>query len=171
MVLILFGCGSVAIKVLFGSNPPIPGEVVMGGYTNVVLGWGLAVTFGVYISGTISGGHLNPAVTIALAATTRFPWSKVLHYIVAQFAGAFIAALLLFVTYHAKGILVEAGKQAEAHDERALGQPLAAFAVGAAFVDRHLGAGNDAEDDNGLSAIGSRGAARRPPSGLKSRTR
>jgi glycerol uptake facilitator protein len=107
MVLILFGCGSVAMVVLFGSSPPIPGEVVKGGYTNIVLGWGLAVTFGIYVAGTISGAHLNPAVTIALAATKRFPWAKAPHYIVAQFAGAFAGALLLFVTYHAKWILVD----------------------------------------------------------------
>ena len=96
MVLILFGCGSVAMVVLFGSAPPIPGEVVKGGYTNIVLGWGLAVTFGIYVAGTISGAHLNPAVTIALAATKRFPWSKAPHYIVAQFAGAFAAAFFAF---------------------------------------------------------------------------
>jgi glycerol uptake facilitator protein len=107
MVLILFGDGVVAMVVLFGHNPPIPGEVVMGGYTNVILGWGLAVTFGIYVAGTISGAHLNPAVTLALAATKRFPWSKVLHYVVAQFAGAFVAALLLFINYHAKWILVD----------------------------------------------------------------
>jgi glycerol uptake facilitator protein len=107
MVLILFGDGVVAMVVLFGHNPPIPGEVVYGGYTNVILGWGLAVTFGIYVAGTISGAHLNPAVTLALAATKRFPWSKVLHYIVAQFAGAFVAALLLFINYHAKWILVD----------------------------------------------------------------
>ena len=104
MVLILFGCGSVAMVVLFASEPPIPGEIVKGGYTNIVLGWGLAVTFAIYIAGTVSGAHINPAVTIALAATRRFPWSKAPHYIIAQFAGAFAGALLLFVTYHAKWI-------------------------------------------------------------------
>src|SRR3954447_309247 len=88
MVLILFGCGSVAMKVLFATVPAIPGEVVMGGYTNIILGWGLAVTMGIYVSGTISGAHLTPAVTIAMAATGRFPWHKSLHYILAQFAGA-----------------------------------------------------------------------------------
>src|ERR1700722_5437373 len=92
MVLILFGCGSVAMVVLFPSNPPVAGEVVKGGYTNIVLGWGLAVTFGIYIAGTISGAHLNPAVTLALAATKRFPWSKVPHYILGEFAGAFAGA-------------------------------------------------------------------------------
>jgi glycerol uptake facilitator protein len=103
MVLILFGDGVVAMVVLFGDK--IAGSA--GGYTNIVLGWGLAVTFGIYVAGTVSGAHLNPAVTLALAATKRFPWSKVVHYIVAQFAGAFVAALLLFVNYHPKWIQVD----------------------------------------------------------------
>ncbi len=109
MVLILFGDGVVAMVVLFASHPAIPGEVVKGGYTNVVLGWGLAVTFGIYIAGTISGAHLNPAVTLALAATKRFPWAKVPHYILGEFAGAFAGALLLFIVYHAKWIQVDPG--------------------------------------------------------------
>jgi glycerol uptake facilitator protein len=109
MVLILFGCGSVAMVVLFGSNPPIPGEVVKGGYTNIVLGWGLAVTMGIYIAGTISGAHLNPAVTVSLASTGRFPWSKCVHYILAQFAGAFCGAALVFGVYYAKWITVDPG--------------------------------------------------------------
>ncbi len=108
MVLILFGCGSVAMVVLFAStDPKIPGEVVKGGYTNIVLGWGLAVTMGIYIAGTISGAHLNPAVTISLAATGRFPWSKCLHYIIAQFAGAFAGAALVFAVYYAKWLTAD----------------------------------------------------------------
>jgi glycerol uptake facilitator protein len=107
MVLILFGCGSVAMVVLFGDNPPIPGEVVKGGYTNIVLGWGLAVTFGIYISGTISGAHLNPAVTLAMAVTKRMPWAKVPHYILGQFIGAFIGAGLMFAVYYPKWSLVD----------------------------------------------------------------
>ena len=90
MVLILFGCGSVAMVVLFGSNPAIPGEVVKGGYTNICLGWGLAVTFGIYIAGTISGAHLNPAITLALAVVGKFAWSDVPRYVGAQFIGAFL---------------------------------------------------------------------------------
>ena len=93
--------------VLFGSNPPIPGEVVKGGYTNITLGWGLAVTFGIYIAGTISGAHMNPAVTIAMAATGRMPWSKVPHYVLAQFIGAFLGAALMFAVYYPKWILVD----------------------------------------------------------------
>jgi glycerol uptake facilitator protein len=100
MVLILLGCGSVAMAVLFATIPAIPGEVVKGGYTNIVLGWGLGVTMGIYISGTISGAHLNPAVTLAFAVTGRFAWSKCLHYISAQFLGAFIGAAIVFAVYH-----------------------------------------------------------------------
>ncbi len=107
LVLILFGVGSVAMVVLFGSNPPIPGEVVKGGYTNIVLGWGLAVTFGIYIAGTISGAHLNPAVTLAMAATRRMPWWKVPHYMIAQFLGAFTGAALVFANYYGKWVLVD----------------------------------------------------------------
>ncbi len=109
LVLILFGTGCVAMVVLFGSNPPIPGEVVKGGYTNIVLGWGLAVTFGIYIAGTISGAHLNPAVTLAMAATKRMPWSKVPHYILAQFLGAFVGAALVFAVYYPKWMVADPG--------------------------------------------------------------
>ena len=107
MVLILFGCGCVAMVVLFGSTPSVPGEVVKGGYTNICLGWGLAVTFGIYIAGTVSGAHLNPAVTLAMCATKRMPWTKAPHYILGQFLGAFAAAALVFAVYYPKWIMVD----------------------------------------------------------------
>lgn len=109
MVVIMFGCGVVAMVVLFGSTPVIPGEVVKGGYTNIVLGWGLAVTMGIYIAGSISGAHLNPAVTIALAVTKRFPWHKCGYYILAQCLGAFVGAAVVFAVYYAKWIQVDPG--------------------------------------------------------------
>ena len=98
MVLILFGNGVVAMVVLFGTG--LPGEIVKGGYTNITLAWGLAVTMGIYIAGKISGAHLNPAVTITLAALRGFPWVKVLPYCIVQIAGAFVAAALVFWNYH-----------------------------------------------------------------------
>jgi glycerol uptake facilitator protein len=98
MVLILFGDGVVAMVVLFGHS--LPGEIVNGGYTNITLAWGLAVTMGIYLAGRISGAHLNPAVTIALAAFRGFPWMKVIPYSIAQIAGAFVAAALVFWNYH-----------------------------------------------------------------------
>jgi glycerol uptake facilitator protein len=96
-VLILFGTGVVAMVVLFPSNTP--GAAVHGGYTNITLGWGLAVTMGLYISGKVSGGHLNPAVTLTLAVFRDFPWRKVLPYSLAQTAGAFLAAALVYRNY------------------------------------------------------------------------
>ncbi|MDP8982145.1 MAG: aquaporin family protein [Acidobacteriota bacterium] len=98
MVLILFGTGVVAMVILFGHG--LPAEVVNGGYTNITLGWGLGVTMGIYVAGKISGAHLNPAVTITLAAFRGFPWVKVIPYCIAQTAGAFVAAALVFWNYH-----------------------------------------------------------------------
>lgn len=97
-VLMLFGTGVVAMVQLFGAG--IPGEIVKGGYTNITIAWGIAVTMGIYISGKISGGHLNPAVTIALAVFRGFKWRKVAPYIAVQVLGAFCAAALVFWNYH-----------------------------------------------------------------------
>ena len=96
-VLILFGTGVVAMVVLFPARNP--GETVHGGYTNITLGWGLGVTMGIYVAGKVSGAHLNPAVTLALAAFRGFPWRKVAPYCLAQTAGAFAAAALVFLNY------------------------------------------------------------------------
>jgi glycerol uptake facilitator protein len=98
LVLILFGNGVVAMVVLFGHN--LPGEIVNGGYTNITVAWGLAVTMGIYVAGKTTGAHLNPAVTVALAAFRGFPWRKVIPYSIAQTAGAFVAAALVFWNYH-----------------------------------------------------------------------
>jgi len=96
-VLILFGSGVVAMVVLFPSNNSA--AVVHGGFTNITLGWGLAVTMGIYVSGKVSGGHLNPAVTLTLAVFRGFPWRKVLPFFFAQTAGAFLAAALVYWNY------------------------------------------------------------------------
>ena len=96
-VLILFGTGVVAMVVLFPTSNP--GESVHGGYTNITLGWGLAVTMGIYVAGKISGAHLNPAVTLSVAVFRDFPWRKVLPYSIAQTAGAFLAAALVYKNY------------------------------------------------------------------------
>src|SRR5271165_6636472 len=96
-VLILFGAGVVAMVVLFPSKNP--GETIHGGYTNITIGWGLAVTMGIYIAGRISGAHLNPAVTVSMAIYRGFEWRKVIPYIFAQTLGAFLAAALVFWNY------------------------------------------------------------------------
>ena len=87
LVLIALGDGVVAMVTLFGSGAQ--GEVVKGGYTNVTLGWGLAVLMGILVAGRVSGAHLNPAVTLTLAVFRGFPWGKVFPFTLAQVAGAF----------------------------------------------------------------------------------
>jgi MIP family channel proteins len=90
-ILIAFGVGVVAQTVLSkGAN---------GSYLAINLGWGLAVMLGVFASGGVSGAHLNPAVTVALAVTRGFAWSKVGPYIAAQMLGAFAAAAIVYLTY------------------------------------------------------------------------
>jgi glycerol uptake facilitator protein len=97
LVLITLGDGVVAMVVLFGTGAA--GEVVKGGYTNITLGWGLAVLMGICVAGRISGAHLNPAVTLTMALFRDFPWSRVAPYIAAQVAGAFAGAALVYVNY------------------------------------------------------------------------
>ncbi|MFF0309922.1 MIP/aquaporin family protein [Streptosporangium sp. NPDC004379] len=88
-ILILFGVGVVAQVV----------AAHIGDHDSVSWAWGLGVTFGVYTAGRISGAHLNPAVTVALAVFKGFSWRRVLPYCVAQIAGAFVAALLVRWNY------------------------------------------------------------------------
>lgn len=90
-VLIVFGCGSVAQVLLSGHDN--------GEYLSINLGWALGVTLGVYVAGGVSGAHLNPAVTVALAVRRGFPWRKVGPYCLAQLAGAFAASAVVYVTY------------------------------------------------------------------------
>src|SRR5581483_68195 len=66
---------------------------------NITLGWGLAVLMGLCVAGRVSGGHLNPAVTLSLAVFRDFPWRKVLPYTAAQLAGAFAGAALVYANY------------------------------------------------------------------------
>lgn len=90
-VLIVFGCASVA-QVLLSRQ-------ANGQYLSINVGWALGVVFGVYVAGGVSGGHLNPAVTVALAVLRRFPWRKVVPYSLAQLAGAFAAAAVVYAVY------------------------------------------------------------------------
>lgn len=90
-ILLLFGSAVVAQVVLSGS--------ANGTYLSINLAWGLAVTMAIYVSAGVSGAHLNPAVTVALAVHRGFAWSKVAPYCLAQTAGAFAGAAVTFLTY------------------------------------------------------------------------
>ena len=90
-ILIVFGVGVVAQVVL--------SRAAAGSYLSINIAWGLAVTMGCYVAAGVTGAHLNPAVTLALAVHRRFPWRKVMPYSVAQTAGAFLAAAVVYLTY------------------------------------------------------------------------
>jgi glycerol uptake facilitator protein len=92
MILIFFGVGVVAQVVTAPDGS-------LGDHDSISWGWGIGVILGVYVAARLSGGHINPAVTIALAAFKGFPWRKVLPYSLAQTAGAFVAALIIRFTY------------------------------------------------------------------------
>jgi glycerol uptake facilitator protein len=93
MFLIVLGDGVVAAVVLNKSKAENSGWIV------ITTGWAMAVAIGVYIAGRISGGHINPAVTLALAAIGKFPWSQVPKYLAAQFLGAFLGAIIVWLAY------------------------------------------------------------------------
>lgn len=92
-ILVLFGDGVVASTVLKKSK----GE--NGGWVVITMAWGLAVMLGVFIAGPYSGAHLNPAVTLGLAAAGTFSWALVLPYIVAQMLGGLLGAVLVYLYY------------------------------------------------------------------------
>lgn len=100
MVLILFGTGVVAMAVAgLPQSGRGDGIVSDADWLLITFGWGMAVVMGVYVAGGISGAHINPAVTIALAVRRGFPWNKVPGYIGAQILGAFVGAAIVFANY------------------------------------------------------------------------
>ncbi len=91
-VLIVFGVGVVAQTILSGGTA--------GTTLSINIGWGLAVAMGCYVAAGVTGAHINPAVTLALAVHRGFPWRKVAPYVGGQLAGAFIASVVVYVTYY-----------------------------------------------------------------------
>jgi len=101
-ILILLGDGVVANV---GLAPRLAGNAY--NWNTITIGWAFAVIIAVYVSGGVSGAHLNPAVTLGLAFGRGFPWKKVIPFIVAQMIGAFLGALAVYLVY--RDGLVEAG--------------------------------------------------------------
>jgi glycerol uptake facilitator protein len=94
-ILIYFGDGVVAAVLLAKSKAQNAGWIV------ITTGWALAVAMAVYAVGQFSGAHINPAVTIGLATVDGLPWGDVPIYILGQFVGAFIGAVLVYLSYYA----------------------------------------------------------------------
>ena len=93
MLLIILGDGVVANVVLNRSKGQNSGWIV------ITVGWAVAVAMAVYAVGRLSGAHLNPAVTIALAVTGSFSWAEVPSYVAAQMIGAFLGAVVVWLAY------------------------------------------------------------------------
>jgi glycerol uptake facilitator protein len=90
-MLVFFGCGSIAGAVLMGAQV---------GIFQVAIVWGIGIAAAIHLTGSLSGAHLNPAVTIAFAAWADFPWKNVPRYVFAQFCGAFVASAALYICFH-----------------------------------------------------------------------
>ncbi|WP_373470930.1 MIP/aquaporin family protein [Carnobacterium alterfunditum] len=93
MILVLLGDGVVAAVSLKKS------KAEGAGWVAITLGWGAAVTIGVYVAGSMGPAHINPAVTLAMAIIGNFEWALVIPFILAQTAGAFVGAGLVWLTY------------------------------------------------------------------------
>ena len=89
-ILVFFGCGSVATAVLTGAQV---------GIFQVAIVWGIGIATAIYLTGSLSGAHLNPAITVAMAVWRDFSWSQVPRYIFAQFAAALAASAALYAIY------------------------------------------------------------------------
>jgi glycerol uptake facilitator protein len=89
-ILVLFGCGSVAVAVLFGEY----NSIFQIGFV-----WGIGVTLGIYLTRHLSNAHLNPAVTLAMVVGRRMSAGKIPVYLGAQFFGAFLAGWVIFLLF------------------------------------------------------------------------
>jgi glycerol uptake facilitator protein len=89
-LLVLFGCGSVCASVTTGAQV---------GVFQVAIVWGLGIAIAIHLTASLSGAHLNPAVTLSMAVWKRFPWRQVVPYLLIQLAGAFAGAAVLFAVF------------------------------------------------------------------------
>lgn len=89
-LLVLFGCGSVAVSILFGAY---------NGILQIAMVWGVGVTLAIYLTRHLSCAHLNPAVSLSMVVGGRMSVRKLPVYLIAQFAGAFLAGLVVYVLF------------------------------------------------------------------------
>ncbi len=100
-ILIIFGDGVVANTILKGTKGS------GGGWIVITFGWGMGVFVAVFTVASYSGAHINPAVTVALAAGGEFSWALVPGYVLAQVAGGFVGGVLVWLFYRQHFLLTE----------------------------------------------------------------
>lgn len=98
-LLVFFGCGSVCAAVLTGAQV---------GVFQVAIVWGLGIATAIYLTGALSGAHLNPAVTLSAAVWNGFPWRRVPGYWLAQMTGAIAASAVLYLVFGGALVAYEA---------------------------------------------------------------
>ena len=139
VVLLAFGAGVVAVAVVgltqSGRTPTIFAGA--GGWLLITWGWAMAVAMAVYVAGGVTGAHLNPAVTFAFAVRGDFPWKKVLPYWVAQIAGAFGGAAIVYADYYPA---INMWNATHAVVSRAQPGGMTTFSIFATFPARYYGA-------------------------------
>ncbi|MCG2621014.1 aquaporin family protein [Arthrobacter sp. I2-34] len=123
-VLVLFGAGSVLAALTAGR-----GELTYPGVGFIALSFAIAIAVAIYAFLAVSGAHINPAVTIALAATRRFPWGGLLPYLAAQLMGAVVGSLLLVAVFGSRAVDFGGGATVLG-PEVSYGQGIVAEAVG-----------------------------------------
>jgi glycerol uptake facilitator protein len=123
-ILVLFGAGSVVAALTLGG-----GELDYAGLGMVAITFALAIALAIYAFGNTSGAHLNPAVTVSLAAVGRFPWSEVPAYIGAQLAGGLVGAALIWAAFGGDAVDLGMGQTSIADGTNYL-QAIVAEAIG-----------------------------------------
>ena len=139
-VLIAFGTGVVAVAVV---GLTMSGRTLVifqgaGGWLLITWGWAMAVVMAVYVAGGVSGAHLNPAVSFAQALRGVFPWKKVIPYSIAQTAGAFCGAAIVYADYYKA---IDAWNLANHVASRGATGGMTTFSIFATFPAKYFGGG------------------------------
>jgi glycerol uptake facilitator protein len=144
-LLVIFGAGAVVAALEVGH-----GQLDYAGLGIIALSFALVIAAAVYMFGTTSGAHINPAVTFSLAVVRRFPWVEVIPYVIAQLAGALAGAVLINAIFgsHASDLNVSGGTivgagftKAQAAVAEGLGTFLLVSTIMALAVDRRAPSG------------------------------